>query len=99
DAGRAVLPGLSTVPTLSGVLARALAAELPGAQRARITLFIGNRNAKGAGAIGSSLQAGFLDLQEIEMPFGPVAAARYASPDAALLREDFGIEAEFRVAF
>jgi hypothetical protein len=99
EAQRAVLPGLSTVPTLSGVLVRALSEPLPGARRARITLFIGNRNAKGSGAIGSSLEAGFLDLREVEMPFGTVEAARYASPDEALLREELGIQAEFRVAF
>ena len=39
-------------------------------------IFIGNRNRKGAGAIGSSLAAGFLDLEPVEMPFGHVDACR-----------------------
>lgn len=97
-AGRAVVPGLSTVPALSGVLVRWLAPRLPGARRGRITLFIGNRNTKGGAAVSSSLQAGFLDLEKVDVPFGRVAAGRYASPDEALLREELGLEAEFRLA-
>jgi hypothetical protein len=97
-AGAAVLPGLSTVPTLSGVLARWLAARLPNARRARLTLFIGNRNAKGAGAIGSSLEAGFLDAAAVTLPIGRYLADRYASPDEELLGAELGLVAEFRVA-
>ena len=58
DAALAVMPGLSTVPAISGALARWGRERLPGAQRARVTLFIGNRNAKGAGAIASAMASG-----------------------------------------
>lgn len=98
-AGRSVMPGLSTVPTLSGVLARLCRARLPDATRARATLFIGNRNAKGAGAVASALRAPLDDPVSVDLPVGRRVAVRFDSPDAALLREDLGLDAEFRAAF
>lgn len=98
-AGVAVLTGLSTVPALSGLLVRDALAMLPDARRARITLFIGNRNAKGTAAIARVLRGGLRDLRPVSFPFGRYRAYRFRSPDAALLRAELGIEAETRVAF
>lgn len=97
--GHAVMPGLSTVPTLSGVLAHLCRARLPDATRARATLFIGNRNAKGAGAVASALRAPLDDPVTVDLPVGRRVAVRFDSPDAALMREDLGLAAEFRAAF
>ena len=98
-AGVAVLPGLSTVPALSGVLARSCLKGLPDARRARITLFIGNRNPKGVGSIRSALESGFADPSPVELPFGRRIGYRFESPDADLLREEIDLDAEFRVVF
>jgi Saccharopine dehydrogenase NADP binding domain len=97
DAGLAVIPGLSTVPALSGALARWGCERLPGADRARITLFIGNRNAKGAGAIASAMSSGFGRPTRVDLPFGRRVAYVGRSPDTELLRRDLGLDAAFRV--
>jgi hypothetical protein len=97
DAGSAVIPGLSTVPALSGALARWGCERLPGADRARITLFIGNRNVKGAGAIASAMSNGFRRPTRVDLPFGRRIAYVGRSPDTELLRRDLGLDAEFRV--
>jgi len=97
DAGLAVIPGLSTVPALSGALARWGCERLPGADRARITLFIGNRNAKGVGAIASAMSSGFRRPTRVDLPFGRRIAYVGRSPDTELLRRDLGLDAEFRV--
>jgi len=98
-AGLCIMPGLSSVPALSGALARWCHARLPGATRGRITLYIGNRNRKGTGAIASALGAGFGAPRPVALPVGRRLAYRFASPDAALLRAELGIAVEFRVAF
>lgn len=97
DAGLAVIPGLSTVPSLSGALARWGRERLPGATRARVTLFIGNRNARGAGAIASAMSSGFRRPTRVDLPFGRRHAFLGRSPDEELLRRDLGLDAEFRV--
>ncbi len=97
DAGVAVIPGLSTVPAISGALARWGRERLPGAENARVTLFIGNRNVKGAGAIASALSNGFGRPTRVDLPLGRRLAYLGRSPDRALLRRDLGLEAEFRV--
>jgi NAD(P)-dependent dehydrogenase (short-subunit alcohol dehydrogenase family) len=97
DAGLVAIPGLSTVPAISGALARWGCERLPGAQRARVTLFIGNRNAKGAGAIASAMASGFGRPTRVDLPFGRRLAYLERSPDRELLRRDLGLEAEFRV--
>jgi short subunit dehydrogenase-like uncharacterized protein len=96
EAGLAVIPGLSTVPAISGVLARWGRERLPGAERARVTLFIGNRNAKGAGAIASAMSSGFGRPTRVDLPFGRRLAYLGRSPDEELLRRDLGLDAEFR---
>jgi hypothetical protein len=97
DAGLAVMSGLSTVPAISGALARWGRERLPGAQRARVTLFIGNRNRKGAGAIASAMTSGFGRPTSVDLPSGRRLAYRGRSPDTELLRRDLGLDAEFRV--
>jgi NAD(P)-dependent dehydrogenase (short-subunit alcohol dehydrogenase family) len=97
EAGLAVIPGLSTAPAISGALARWGRERLPGAQRARVTLFIGNRNAKGAGAIASAMAGGFGRPTRVDLPFGRRLAYLGRSPDTELLRRDLGLDAEFRV--
>lgn len=96
-AGLAVIPGLSTVPALSGALARWGRERLQGAERARVTLFIGNRNARGAGAIASAMSGGFRRPTRVDLPFGHRFAHLGRSPDTELLRRDLGLDAEFRV--
>jgi hypothetical protein len=97
EAGLTVMPGLSTVPAISGALARWGRERMPGAPRARITLFIGNRNAKGAGAIASAMASGFGRPTRVDLPFGRRLAYLGRSPDTELLRRDLGLDAEFRV--
>jgi hypothetical protein len=98
-AGVAVAPGLSSVPAISGVLARRCRELLPAAARARVTLYIGNRNRKGVGSIARALVSGSTEGASVELPMGRRTAFRFDSPDAPLLREELGLEAEFRVAF
>jgi hypothetical protein len=52
EQGVAVVPGLSTLPAISGALVRRLGAI----EAVEITLGIGNRNAKGAGSIASAME-------------------------------------------
>jgi hypothetical protein len=98
-AGIAVMPGVSTVPGLSGVLARWCRARALRAARARIVLWIGNRNPKGAAAIASALNSGFADPVFVSLPVGRFRAWQFRSPDEALFPRDLGLTAEFRVAF
>lgn len=94
-----IMPGMSTVPALSGILARWGSTRVPECRRARVTLFIGNRNAKGTGAITSALTSGFHDPVVVDLPIGRRPAYRFHSPDKFLLGEDLALEGEFRVAF
>lgn len=98
-AGRTILPGLSTTPALSGALVRWCRKRAPQVDRARIVLWIGNRNRKGPAAIASALRSGFRDPVSVRLPTGPCRAYRFRSPDAVLLRREVAMEAEFRVAF
>jgi short subunit dehydrogenase-like uncharacterized protein len=98
-AGVAILPGLSTVPALSGFLVRSCRERLPDARRARVTLWIGNRNPKGAGAIESALHSLQAGAEPVETPLGRVAAYRFDSPDRELLKQELDLDAEFRTGF
>jgi hypothetical protein len=80
ERGVAVIPGLSSLPAVSGALVRRLGSP----RHATITLFIGNRNRKGAAAIAS---AALSDGRVLH------------SPDRELLRRELGIDAEAVVAF
>ena len=98
DAGRVVMPGLSSVPALSGVVARWCLQRLPRGERARVILYVGNRNPKGSAAVASALMGGFRDPETVHLPIGTGRSYLVRSPDSALLRRDLGLEAEFRVA-
>jgi short subunit dehydrogenase-like uncharacterized protein len=98
-AGRRVMPGLSSVPALSGALARWCLARRPDLARGHVTLYIGNRNHKGSAAIASALAAGVADPRPVDLPVGRHLAYRFDSPDAALLRGELGLIVDFRVAF
>ena len=93
-----VIPGSSVVPAISGILARWCRARDGDADKARVTLSIGNRNPKGTGATASALATGFRDPTIVELPFGRKRAYRFESPDTELLRRALGLQAEFRVA-
>ncbi|HVT02680.1 MAG TPA: saccharopine dehydrogenase NADP-binding domain-containing protein [Thermoanaerobaculia bacterium] len=97
-----VIPGLSSTPALSGVLARLGRRELADATEAAITLFIGNKNVKGAGAIASAISAVPRRRHSrpvIDLPFGSRRTLPFDSPDALLLARELGLEAHFSVAF
>lgn len=98
-AGVVVAPGCSTVPAISGILARRCRERLPAAIRARATLYIGNRNRKGVGSLARALVSGSADAVPVDLPVGRQAAFRFDSPDGALMREELGLDAEFRAAF
>ena len=98
SAGVAIMTGLSSVPSVSGTLARWCHARLPEGRHGSVTLFIGNRNEKGPGATASALISGFRDPGWVTLPIGRRRAYRFQTPDAELFRRDFGLEAEFRVA-
>ncbi|HJQ38318.1 MAG TPA: hypothetical protein VKB93_14370 [Thermoanaerobaculia bacterium] len=94
--GVAVIPGLSSLPAVSGALVRRLSGAAgfsppkeagglkPAAPQVQITLRINNRNAKGAAAIASAAASGGRVLK---------------SPDRELLRRELGIDAEAHVEF
>ena len=94
----AILPGLSTIPALSGVLARVGLRRASG-DRARVTLFIGNRNAKGSAAIESALRSPLDRPVAIDLPFGRYLAGRFSSADELLLGRELGLQVDSRVAF
>ncbi len=98
-AGLAVAPGLSTLPCLAVVLARSLLERLPGARVARALLFIGNRNTKGVASVATGLLSASGDTVRVETPVGPRPAWTFDSPLLAILREEFGLQSEFRVTF
>jgi hypothetical protein len=82
ERGVAVIPGLSSLPAISGALARRV---LP-AERLTITLFIGNDNRKGAAAIasGARLHSPDRELLRRELGIDAVARARFEMPGARL---------------
>jgi len=96
-AGRGVLTGLSSVPLLALLLLRWGLARLPGADRADVTLFIGNRNDKGTGSVSSAITTGFHRPEPVDSPLGRRLAFAFDSPVEPLARE-LGVEARFRVA-
>jgi hypothetical protein len=96
-AGVAVGTGLSTLPALSGVLARWLIERVPRARTATVILSIGNRNRKGSAAIASALMSGMRDPSRVDTPLGPRRSFRIDAPDEQLLAS-VGLEATCRVA-
>lgn len=100
-AGRTAAYGCSSLPGISGALASVLGKTIAvPVDHARITLFIGNRNAKGKGAvqsaaatIGQPIEApqgelvGFGGLERVPLypPFGNRRTLNFNSPDYDLL--------------
>lgn len=80
ERGVAVIPGLSSLPAISGALARRV---LP-AQRLKITLFIGNDNRKGAAAVasGATLRSPDRELLRRELGVDAIARAKFELPGA-----------------
>jgi hypothetical protein len=73
DRGLTAAVGCSSLPGISGALALLAAERLPAVERARVTLFIGNRNPKGEAAVRSAAaQLG----RTIAAPQGPLAGLR-----------------------
>jgi hypothetical protein len=71
--GVAVIPGLSSLPAISGALARKL-----GAKQVDITLFIGNANRKGAAAMASAANLVTPDRELLRRELGIDATVRVA---------------------
>lgn len=99
--------GCSSLPGISGALAERLLRQGPAPQSIRVTLMIGNRNPKGAGALaallgnaGRRIRAPQGDLQglgnrtrvDLPPPFGRVSAINFESPEYDLFPETFGVE-------
>lgn len=64
--GVAVIPGLSSLPAISGALARRLGAP----QRVEVTLFIGNANRKGAASMTSAAELNTPDRELFRRELG-----------------------------
>ena len=99
DRGLTAACGCSSLPGISGALALLAAERLPAVDRARVTLFIGNRNPKGEAAVlSAAAQLGrrFLAPQgpltglrgretvDLPAPFGPRAVLDFDSPELDL---------------
>lgn len=86
ERGLLAAPGCSTLPGISGALAVNAAARLPSVQRARVTLFIGNRNPKGEAAVRSaSAQLG----RPFQAPQGKLVGLR--GPETVEIPPPFGL--------
>lgn len=115
ERGLLAAPGCSSLPGISGALALAAAARLSTVQRARVTLFIGNRNPKGEAAVRSaSAQLGrsfrapqgeLVGLRgpervEIPPPFGPRTVHDFDSSEYDLFPDLIGArEVRVKVGF
>lgn len=94
----AVIPGLSSLPAISGALVHRLKP-----QRANITLFIGNDNRKGAAAIasGAMLDSPDRELLRRELGIEATARSRFELPGARLAMHAlriFPLNARLRIA-
>ena len=99
DRGVAVLPGLSTLPAISGALVRRLGAP----PRVEIALRIGNRNAKGAAAIasGAALRSPDRELFWREMHVESTVRTEFEVPGVAAamrLLSALPLQARWRLA-
>lgn len=111
ERGLAAAVGCSSLPGISGALAVLAAERIPAVERARVTLFIGNRNPKGEAAVrasvtqlGRSFRApqGMLrglhgcEVVDLPSPFGRRAVYDWESPELDLFPAMFGVR-EVRV--
>jgi hypothetical protein len=105
ERGLAAVAGCSSLPGISGALARLAARRLPSVERVRVTLFIGNRNPKGeaavraaAGQLGRPISApqgmlrGFHGREVVALPppFGRRAVYDWDSPELDLFPDLLG---------
>jgi hypothetical protein len=96
ERGLAAVVGCSSLPGISGALAVVAADRLPAVERVRVTLFIGNRNPKGDGAVRATLKQlgrpfpapqgtlrGFHGREVVDLPppFGRRAVYDWESPE------------------
>ena len=107
--------GCSTLPGISGALALVAAERLKDIERARVTLFIGNRNPKGTAAVDSAAMqlgrrfeapqgtlVGFRGREVVDLPppFGPRGVYDFDSPELDLFPELIGVrEVRLKVGF
>lgn len=115
ERGLTAAVGCSSLPGISGALAILAARRLPAVERARITLFIGNRNPKGEAAVraavtqlGRSFPApqgtlrGFHGRETVTLPppFGPRGVYDWDSPELDLFPSLLGArEVRVKVGF
>jgi len=107
ERGLTAAVGCSSLPGISGALAVLAAERLPAVERARVTLFIGNRNPKGEAAVhsaASQLGRSFATPQgpltglrgrevvNLPPPFGPRSVLDFESPELDLFRALFGAQ-------
>jgi saccharopine dehydrogenase-like protein len=100
--------GCSSLPGISGALALLAAERLPAVARARVTLFIGNRNPKGEAAVfaaGHQLGRPFAapqgalrgfhgrEIVDLPPPFGPRGVYDWESPELDLFPDLLGARA------
>lgn len=105
ERGLTAAVGCSSLPGISGALAVLLAESLPAVERARITLFIGNRNPKGEAAVhsaASQLGRAFAapqgpltglrgrEVVDLPPPFGRRSVLDFESPELDLFPALFG---------
>jgi saccharopine dehydrogenase-like protein len=99
ERGLTAAAGCSSLPGISGALAVLASRRLPAVERARVTLFIGNRNLKGEAAVRAAAaqlgrtfpaQQGTLrgfhgrEVVDLPPPFGPRAVYDWDSPELDL---------------
>ena len=91
-----VAPGMSTSPAISSALAELCLKELPSATSVRTALFIGNRNAKGAGVIASALASCRFPLEDVDLlSYGRRQGWRAPSADAVVFGASTGCATRF----
>ena len=105
ERGLTAAVGCSSLPGISGALASLIAERLAAVERARVTLFIGNRNPKGEAAVLSAAaqlgrtftapQGPLIGLRGREIvdlppPFGPRTVLDFESPELDLFPALFG---------
>jgi hypothetical protein len=115
DRGLTAAIGCSTLPGISGALSILAARRLPSVERARITLFIGNRNPKGEAAVRAAVTQlgrpfpapqgrlrGFHGRETVDLPppFGPRGVYDWDSPELDLFPHLLGArEVRVKVGF
>ncbi|HSS77875.1 MAG TPA: saccharopine dehydrogenase NADP-binding domain-containing protein [Thermoanaerobaculia bacterium] len=115
ERGLTAAVGCSSLPGISGALAVLAARRLPSVERARVTLFIGNRNPKGKAAVRSAAaQLGKLfpapqgmlrglagpEIVDLPSPFGARVVRDLESPELDLFPSLFGArEVRVKVGF